>query len=69
LLGCSCIQHVTGTGISLVMFKVYIPLVKQGINANAKNYLTILLLQKTYICRIQGILHEGIKQQARCVLI
>jgi hypothetical protein len=37
-----------GTGISSVRFKVYIPLVKQGINANAKNYLTIQLLQETY---------------------
>ena len=46
-----------GTGISSIMFKVYIPLVKQVINANAKNYLTILLWQETYICRIQGILH------------
>jgi len=46
-----------GTGTSSIMFKVYIPLVKQGINAYAKNYLTILLLQEAYICRIQGILH------------
>jgi len=46
-----------GTGISSIMFKVYIPLAKQGINANAKNYLTILLLQETYIRKIQGILH------------
>jgi hypothetical protein len=39
------------------MFKVYIPLIKQGIHANGKNYLIILLLQETYICRIQSFLH------------
>jgi hypothetical protein len=39
-----------GTGALSIMFKVYIPLAKQGINAYAKNYILSCYYKKpTYV--------------------